>query len=92
MDISSVQINDPIIHFVAKNTEEMGIYYGYPACCIKQYIDNKNNNTANFFLLQNNTTGFIPCDECTERINLGDVRIEDLIQNRICPFPFPRQN
>lgn len=91
MDISLVQVNSPVINVVVKNTKEMGIYYGYPSCCIAQFINKKKNTTENIFILRGNTTGFMPCDNCNERILLGDICITDLIQNRQCPFPFPMQ-
>lgn len=72
--------------------EDLGVYYGYPKCCIKHFIvDNKKD-----FKLRTkvgNLTGFLPCTECAQKVANGEIELKDLIQSyRKCRHKFPIDN
>lgn len=62
----------------------IGRYYGYPDCCIAAF-PNKSNREVSIHQHQ----GFLPCEKCAERIKKGEIKIEDLIQNRQQSTPYP---
>lgn len=71
-----------------------GVYYGYPKCCIDNFIAMSGINFARSArtieqnkVHQNN--GFIPCPVCAANIVAGKNNLQDLIKNRFCPEPFP---
>ncbi|MFX0011345.1 MAG: hypothetical protein ACFE9R_13600, partial [Candidatus Hermodarchaeota archaeon] len=66
----------------------MGIYFGFPKCCIEEFCQDLLNN-RDPLRRQVGTTDFIPCRKHFVEIKLGNIRLGDLIQNRICPTPFP---
>jgi hypothetical protein len=72
---------------------ETGIYFGYPECCINNFIDDRkkgiDTKSRNF---AGNYTGFVPCKNHLDMIRNGKLKIEDLIQSRICKKPFPDHN
>lgn len=76
-------------------TEEVGRYFGYPICCISSYekiLANGGKRTAEqAYLSIVNNSGFIPCHEHSKQILEGKITIESLINNRICPLPFPEE-
>lgn len=70
-----------------------GIYFGYPQCCIANFVvldDIKNRSDEQKQVHKG--TGFIPCHSCTKKIVEGEVTLEGLIKNRICPTEFPNEN
>ncbi len=76
------------------NTVELGKYLGYPECCIKQFMEDGPSyklRIAKFPGLREllNGAGFVPCDVCVNKLMVKEVRLDDLIQNRQCPIPFP---
>lgn len=75
---------------------EYGKYFGYPQCCIDAFTARleRINKTGDFSLTRmqtdaQNGQGFIPCNVCSSKILLGGIKISDLINNRICPTPYP---
>ena len=61
----------------------LGTYFGYPECCKVEFcedilkdIDPSNKNI--------NGSGFIPCRKHFVQIQLGELKLEDLIKNRVC--------
>jgi len=77
-----------------KHKNKIGEYYGYPKCCIDNFMANiltgkmrkpeyKDNIKAA------NGTGFIPCNKHSEQILKRDINLEDIIHNRSCELPFP---
>jgi len=67
---------------------DIGNYYGYPKCCIKDFekiLQRPNNLQCKI----SKHSGFIPCMICCQLIIKDKIKIEDLIQNRICKIPFP---
>lgn len=63
----------------------LGIYFGYPACCIEDFCKDTTITTKQKDLCKD---GFIPCPDCCEKIT-SRVQLKDLITNRICKTPFP---
>ncbi len=67
-----------------------GTFYGYPHCCIEQFIDTFGIQPCNPKRLAGSSTGFIPCLIHSKQILNGKLRLKDLIQNRQCVKSFPR--
>jgi len=70
--------------------EESGKYYGYPDCCIKQFIETVGslNETCTRVIYSKNS-GFIPCDLCVIKLkNNNNLKLKDFITNRKCKIPF----
>lgn len=70
-----------------------GKYFGYPSCCIDNVIDRAKKGwkmTADQKKVNKNT-GFVPCKMCSKKIVNGEIKIEDLIKNRICKSKFPHE-
>jgi len=74
-------------------TFENGIYFGYPLCCINEFIDDLSKGESPH--RRNKLAGiktdgaFHPCRKHTQDILDGKIKIEDLIDSRVCPYPFP---
>ena len=80
--------------FSSNAFNQKGRYFGYPQCCIDQFITNfekrvrigaANKNAANGH-------GFIPCNVHSLQIINKQIKIEDLIHNRVCEKAFPNDN
>jgi hypothetical protein len=75
--------------------KQIGIYLGYPICCINSFIKRgyklPTKNQINASILNNKRTGFIPCSNHAKQINKGNISITDLINNRKHPYQFPEQ-
>jgi hypothetical protein len=64
-------------HLVAQ-----GYMYGYPECCIIEFIEERfMKSVMSPLLIENNFSGFIPCIKHSKQIIKGDIKISDLIQN-----------
>lgn len=70
-----------------------GIYYGYPRCCIDDFLV-----TVEDFQVRRirrlprklTGTGYVPCPICNEKT---EEELKDVInKNRVCPIPFPDIN
>lgn len=75
------------------NAEIIGSYYGYPQCCIRNYVALTGNRKLSLTSTQKEVgrqTGFIPCNGHAEDIKEGRVEASALIINRVCPYPFPQ--
>jgi len=68
-----------------------GNFYGYPKCCINDFIHNHCNNKkpSKQQELAGGYTGFVPCLKCTPKILSGKIELSNLINNRIFEKPFP---
>lgn len=72
--------------------EKLGKYYGYPQCCIDSFyrtmgaLGNPQGAEAGNF------TGFIPCPTCANKVLNGQKKLKDLITNRKCKKPFPKDD
>lgn len=74
-----------------------GIFYGYPQCCIEAFcrLDHvvEESLTGNRLAADmGNGTGFVPCRQCAEKIQKGNLKLKDLISGRKSLLPFPRAN
>jgi hypothetical protein len=74
-----------------------GLFYGYPQCCIEAFcrLDHirEESATGDSLCAQvGNSTGFVPCRTCAEKIRDGQTTLKELVQERKCPRPFPRCN
>lgn len=72
-----------------KHYTTLGIYYGYPACCVRDFIK-RNDAPSERQSKASNNTGFIPCPVHTRKILSGKIKIEDLIKDRYHPDKFPK--
>jgi hypothetical protein len=68
----------------------LGIYFGYPLCCNTQFCEEisqgKKPSVRNI-----DHNGFIPCDEHYMQIKRGEITLNSLIKDRICPSDFKRK-
>lgn len=71
---------------------ETGIYFGYPKCCIRQFIEDvKNGENAQRHRSEISGTkgsGFIPCTKHSIELQAGIIKVNDLIKNRVCKEAF----
>jgi len=68
---------------------KLGVYFGFPTCCIEQFCDN-NNGDREKRSKAGNGTGLLPCTKHAKQINSGKIKLKDLIQNREHPEEFPK--
>lgn len=82
---------------------EKGKYFGYPDCCISEFLDrynrimNEGAKPLEYWLKFNQTQvdrlglliGFVPCESCCGKILNGETTIEGLLSNRVCETPYP---
>lgn len=75
------------------NKRKVGIYYGYPECCIEFFMKNmfdkekRKNAQKNFKVSEG--TGFIPCTNHTKQILKKKITLHDILHNRQCETLFP---
>ena len=84
------------------NFIDMGLHYGYPTCCIEDFMVNamvvqfssgaRTTHTEEQNKVSKDTgyTGFVPCQKHAKEILRGEIKLEDLIVNRQCKTPFPQ--
>ena len=95
---SSVKIRTPEQRKKYANFYKKGKFYGYPTCCIDNFMKNLMpvSRERNIKYKQNitvsNNTGFIPCNEHTKQILEKNIVLADLIGSRICFTPFPNDS
>jgi hypothetical protein len=70
----------------------LGVYFGYPPCCIHWFIMNRSDSENLTPLTKqqeavHGNEGFIPCPECASKVTAKT--ISTLIQNRKCKIPYP---
>ena len=67
-----------------------GNYFGYPKCCINQFVKMVLAEKTPTRLQKNigEKTGFIPCSYCSWKILTKKVMLDELVQNRRCKIPF----
>lgn len=76
-------------------THLVGVYFGYPECCIKAYDKvlasggRRTPEQANPKVHKG--TGFIPCPNHAKQILEGEITLESLINDRRCALPFPNE-
>lgn len=70
----------------------MGMFFGYPSCCIEATVQRCNGSDFSITREQESVhqgTGFVPCQSCAQDIIAGKTTLEGLIQNRVSSLPFP---
>jgi hypothetical protein len=70
-------------------SEIFGRYYGFPDCCIKEFIER--DWSVGLPDRQLDGTGYIPCKKCNERYSAEGL-ISRIKLKRICPIPFPNND
>lgn len=83
--ISNPNIEDGRARFFIEN----GLYFGYPKCCIEDFVNRFPEPPPVERREIHNFKGFIPCKECCDKILSGKATLESLITNRICQTAFP---
>lgn len=68
-----------------------GRYYGFPSCCVKDFVDGKSHAYRLRKKRHLDGTGFIPCYQC-QRKKTATQLMEEIQRNRICSLPFPEQH
>ncbi len=96
--IKKIEYQSYIRRFHKNEFISIGIYYGYPECCIKNFVRNIlckgkyasaiKKSPSRIQRRISNHCGFIPCSYCCWKILTKQIKIEDLIKNRICENPF----
>lgn len=81
-----------IVDFKSKQYAEQGLYYGYPICCIIDFINREYTLTPEQQYFANTGNGFIPCLNCSIKLLKNKVTIESLLSNRLCKQPFPKDD
>lgn len=75
------------------NKRKVGIYFGYPKCCIEFYMksifDKNMQNEVQQSMEVSNETGFIPCTKHTQQILKKETTLHDILCNRQCETTFP---
>jgi len=74
----------------AKFFIEKGLLFGYPQCCILQFINRFPTAAEGVSPEVHKYQGFIPCEEHTKQIEEGKITLESLIVNRLYPENFPK--
>jgi hypothetical protein len=59
--------------------KEKGHYYGYPPCCIQEFLEKSKEILRTEAQKKVSGTGFVPCHHHSVAILKGDVKIEELI-------------
>ena len=70
---------------------KMGTHYGYPKCCINDFVLRTHNEQKldSIQELAGSYTGYVPCVNCSEKIVSNKLSIEKLIKDRKCNTKFP---
>ncbi len=67
--------------------KEMGRHYGYPSCCIENYLDQSDQTNIKARRKEYQFVyGFLPCAQCYEKLANG-ADINSLLVNRKCVGP-----
>lgn len=76
---------DQIKHWIAS-----GIYFGYPTCCIKSFVELKHldKEWTNKF----EGTGYVPCEACAAHLTMLEMQAHINMQRSKDLPPFPSTN
>lgn len=75
-------------------SQKQGEYFGYPKCCIKSFIKYMSGKSKRV-PIQNQAShpeGFVPCKEHAIQIIKKNVKVKDLLENRISMREFQQIN
>jgi hypothetical protein len=64
-----------------------GLYFGYPRCCIKYFIEHKE-NLPQICLDASEDYGFFPCESCSVKVFNNKIKLTKLIKKRYCKINF----
>ena len=68
----------------------LGIYFGYPNCCITNFcndlLNEKDCSHRNI-----DGSGFVPCEKHYNEIKNKKTTLKDLVKNRICDVEFNKK-
>lgn len=77
-----------------KRTLELGVYFGYPECCIRWFSEERikvrpsqHKPLTPQQKAVHGFRGFVPCPKCAETVTHDTIHV--LIKNRICNRPYP---
>ena len=76
-------------------TMESGKFYGYPQCCIDEFIEHKHLKGDQEALMARikeaglYNCGFVPCEAHLQKLIDGEISVKSLIKDRQCKNPFP---
>jgi hypothetical protein len=76
--------------------ETIGLYLGFPNCCVKSYIATDNEDFLKVYTdaqkeIHGWRRGFIPCPRHAEKVVNREISLESLIQNRHPDLPLFRK-
>lgn len=84
------------VPFIKSNLHDswvlLGLYYGYPTCCIESFCKSPHYLDKAFGDMRTETgngTGLVPCTNCATKINSKEITLESLISDRIDKGKFP---
>lgn len=76
------------MHFV-----KQGLYFGYPPCCIVEFVEFTGDYMAgkrpSRGLRKLHGTGYVPCKDCNKKTEKQ--LLKQIADNRKCELPFPKQ-
>jgi hypothetical protein len=85
--METIYNNDDIKYYY-----KVGSYYGYPKCCIDEFIFTRIKmkiQVPEKLIKISNGSGFIPCLRCYIKIKNKNAQLKSLIKNRKCKLNFP---
>ncbi len=85
---SNNNIKDSYKQMQADGYRQTGIYYGYPSCCIEEFVMNNVYNKG-CSLITAAYGGFVPCQKHTKMILNKKINIASLIGKRSSQYAFP---
>lgn len=71
---------------IARHYRTLGKFYGYPECCIEEFIQKPCPHT-NKQIEASRYTGFIPCRKHADEILAGRHTLESILRHRVCESP-----
>ena len=81
-------VEDSYKRMQADMFRQSGLYYGYPSCCIEEFVMNNVYNKG-CSLITAAYGGFVPCQKHTMMIVNKKINIRDLIGKRSSQYEFP---
>lgn len=66
-----------------------GVFYGYPDCCIRDFMGRSGGELSHEQNVVHGCRGFIPCHECAVEVASGRKDISELITERVYHRPYP---
>lgn len=75
--------------YLNRNLEDviMGLYFGYPTCCIKYYCENTLKDMSYYSRVVGSYSDFYPCEFHAKEVHGKKVLLKDILVNRVCSRP-----